>query len=105
MPLPCIDPADYDAQLAAKVERFKTDFAPFALPEPAVHASAPQNYRMRAEFRIWHDHDCVDRVDYAMFDAAEPKQPIAIESFPTAVESICVLMSRLREAVSLFLAR
>ena len=62
MSLPRIEPAEYGAQLAAKVEKFKSDFAPFALPEPAVHASAPQNYRMRAEFRVWHDHDRVDRV-------------------------------------------
>jgi len=96
MPLPSTEPDDYGAQLATKLAQFKSDFAPFALPEPAVHASSPQHYRLRAEFRIWHQDD---RVDYAMFDAEKPKQPIAIESFPPAVESICALMSRLRESL------
>lgn len=96
MPLPSTDPEDYDVQLATKLEQFKSDFSPFELPEPAVHASLPLHYRLRAEFRIWHQDD---RLDYAMFDSAEPKQPIAIERFPTAVETICTLMSRLREAL------
>ena len=103
MPLPSIEPADYDAQLATKVEKFKSDFTPFALPEPAVHASAPQNYRMRAEFRVWHHHDRDDRVgcvDYAMFDSADPKQPVIIDDFPTACAAICAAMPRLRDAVS-----
>ena len=91
-----IDPTEYEAQLASKVSQFKCDFAPFDLPEPVVHASLPQHYRLRAEFRIWHQGE---RVDYAMFDAAEPKQPIVIDDFPTAVESICALMSRLRESL------
>ena len=94
MPLLFPDPADYGAQLAAKLDQFKSDFSPFELPEPAVHASLPQHYRLRAEFRIWHQDG---RVDYAMFDSAEPKQPIVVDDFPTAVESICALMSRLRE--------
>ncbi len=90
------DPAAYDAQLAAKLGQFKSDFASFALPEPAVHTSAPQHYRLRAEFRIWHQDG---RVDYAMFDAAESKRPIVIDGFPAAVESICDLMARLRAAL------
>lgn len=94
MPLPSIDPANYDTQLADKVARYKSAFAPYDLPEPAVYASAPQHYRLRAEFRIWHDND---RLDYAMFDPDEPKQPVAIHDFPMAVEPICAVMPRLRE--------
>ncbi|WP_332673284.1 tRNA (uridine(54)-C5)-methyltransferase TrmA [Aromatoleum sp.] len=94
MPLPSIDPALYSSQLAEKVAGFKRAFAPFAVPEPAVFASAPMHYRLRAEFRMWHDGD---RVDYAMFDPADPKQPVAIDTFPAAAEPICALMPRLRE--------
>ena len=90
------DSAAYDAQLAAKLAQFKHDFSPFDLPEPAVHASSPQHYRLRAEFRIWHQDG---RVDYAMFDAAQSKRPIVIDDFPAAVESISDLMSRLRESL------
>jgi tRNA (uracil-5-)-methyltransferase len=102
MSLPRIEPAEYDAQLAAKVEKFRNDFAPFGLPEPAVHASAPQNYRMRAEFRIWHERDCAERagrIDYAMFDGADARQPVLIDDFPLADPAICRAMPRLRDAV------
>ena len=94
MPLSRIDPAAYASLLADKVSRFRRDFAPFDLPEPAVFASAPLHYRLRAEFRMWHEGG---RVDYAMFDPAEPKRPVAIDHFPVADESICAVMPRLRE--------
>lgn len=94
MPLPRIDPADYSRQLEEKVCRFRHAFAPFALPDPAIFASEPLHYRLRAEFRMWHDGA---RLDYAMFDPDDPKQPIAIEDFPPAATSICAAMPRLRE--------
>ena len=94
MPLPSIDPARYPSLLADKVSQFKRAFAPFAVPEPAVFPSVPLHYRLRAEFRMWHEGD---RIDYAMFDPADPKTPIAIEMFPVAAEPICAVMPRLRE--------
>jgi tRNA (uracil-5-)-methyltransferase len=94
MSLPQIDPATYEAQLATKLAEFKTNFAPFGLPEPAVFRSAPLHYRQRAEFRVWH---AGERIDYAMFAPADPKRPIVLEDFPTAAASICALMPRLRE--------
>ncbi|WP_301102171.1 tRNA (uridine(54)-C5)-methyltransferase TrmA [Propionivibrio sp.] len=96
MTLANIDPAAYASQLASKVAQFQCDFSPFALPELAVHPSAPEHYRLRAEFRMWHQGE---RLDYAMFDAAKPKQPVVIEHFPTATASICAAMPRLREAL------
>lgn len=94
MSLPRIDPADYPGQLAAKVEKFRQDFAAFAVPEPLVHSSAPLNYRLRAEFRMWHEGL---RVDYAMFDSAAPKTPVIIEDFPAVAEPIARAMPVLRE--------
>ena len=96
MPLPRIDPALYPAQLAAKVARFKDDFAAFALPEPAVFASAPLHYRLRAEFRIWHHGEVFD---YAMFDPENPRQPVLMADFPVADTAVCALMPRLRAAL------
>ena len=92
MPLPRIDPANYAAQLVGKVAQFERDFTPFAIPEPEVLPSAPKHYRLRAEFRIWHQGD---QLDYAMFDPENPKQPVMVEHFPMAAESICALMPRL----------
>ncbi|HMV63286.1 MAG TPA: tRNA (uridine(54)-C5)-methyltransferase TrmA [Rhodocyclaceae bacterium] len=93
MPLPRFDPADYDAQLAAKVARLRADFAPFGLPEPAVFRSEPLHYRLRAEFRLWHREG---RVDYAMFDPENPRQPVILDDFPAAAEPIHAAMPRLR---------
>lgn len=96
MPLPQPDPACYAGQLADKVGRFKADFAAFALPEPAVFASQPLHYRLRAEFRIWHHGDVFD---YAMFDPENPRQPVLMADFPVADAAICALMPRLRTAI------
>ncbi|MDR2838045.1 MAG: tRNA (uridine(54)-C5)-methyltransferase TrmA, partial [Azonexus sp.] len=96
MPLPDLDPAAYPTQLAAKTARFKADFAAFDLPEPAVFASAPLHYRLRAEFRIWH-HGAV--FDYAMFDPDNPRLPVLMADFPAADAAICALMPRLRAAL------
>lgn len=94
MALPIIDPAQYATQLSAKLARFKDQFAEFGIPEPGVFESEPLHYRMRVEFRMWH-HD--GRVDYAMFDPADPKRVVIIEAFPAAAESICRAMGRLRD--------
>ena len=93
MPLPNIDPTQYDSQLATKIARFREDFAEFDLPAPAVHRSAPQHYRLRAEFRIWHHGD---DLDYAMFDPENPKRPVLMVDFPAACERICSAMPRLK---------
>jgi tRNA (uracil-5-)-methyltransferase len=86
----------YEDQLAAKLARFREDFAPLGLPEPAVFRSTPTEYRLRAEFRLWH-HD--GRLDYAMFDAANPRQPLLLDDFPAAAAPIRTAMPRLRDAL------
>jgi len=48
---------DYDAQLAEKVSRLETMMTPFAAPDVEVFRSPVSHYRMRAEFRLWHDGD------------------------------------------------
>jgi tRNA (uracil-5-)-methyltransferase len=96
MPLPTFDPAQYADQLDQKRARFEAGFARFDLPPPAVFASAPQGYRMRAEFRIWH---VGAQVHYAMFDPESPRTPVLIEHFPPAAEPIARVMTPLREAI------
>ncbi|MBS1144988.1 MAG: tRNA (uracil-5-)-methyltransferase [Proteobacteria bacterium] len=97
MPLPSFDPAVYPAQLAAKLEYFEQAFAALGVKNTVAHASTPLHYRLRAEFRIWHDGD---RLDYAMFDPEDPKVPIALDTFPPAAESICTLMPCLRDRLA-----
>ncbi|KAB2920045.1 MAG: tRNA (uridine(54)-C5)-methyltransferase TrmA, partial [Dechloromonas sp.] len=65
-------------------------------PEPAVFASAPLHYRLRAEFRIWHHGEVFD---YAMFDPENPRQPVLMADFPVADAAVCALMPSLRAAI------
>ncbi|MEO8409076.1 MAG: tRNA (uridine(54)-C5)-methyltransferase TrmA [Propionivibrio sp.] len=96
MPLADLDPTQYQAQLSTKVAQFTASFADLGLPDPAVFSSEPLHYRLRAEFRVWHDEG---RVDYAMFASDDPKRPILIDTFPAASASICAAMPRLRAAL------
>jgi tRNA (uracil-5-)-methyltransferase len=91
-----IDPANYSAQLASKAHALQQLLQPFTALAPEVFASQPQNYRMRAEFRIWHDGD---QLDYVMFDN-DTKQRIALDQFAPASALINRLMPRLRDFLS-----
>ena len=61
-----------------------------------VYPSEPKNYRMRAEFRLWHEGD---DLFYAMFEPGNKYQPIRIESFPQASERINELMLPLLDGI------
>jgi len=97
MPLSTIDPANYDHQLTEKIARFKADFAPLDLPEPAVFESSRTAYRMRAEFRVWH---LGTQVHYAMFNPESPRSPILIEQFAPVAEPIARVMMPVRDYIS-----
>ncbi|GAA5172795.1 tRNA (uridine(54)-C5)-methyltransferase TrmA [Viridibacterium curvum] len=86
-------PQDYETQLAEKVAAFNAAFSEFGAPAPEVFASAPSHYRMRAEFRVWHQGE---RLDFAMSDPQDPKRAVVIESFPAASRRICDAMPDLR---------
>ena len=91
-----ISPENYSTLLEQKVARCRERFNSLSLPDPQVIASAPEHYRMRAEFRIWHEGD---DLYYAMFDPADPKTPLRVDDFPVASLAICELMPRLRDAL------
>ena len=81
----------YQLQLDAKIERIHNQFSKFNPPELEVFASPEKNFRMRAEFRIWHTED---DMFYAMFerDADQQKVVVRIDEFPIADQSINDLM-------------
>lgn len=89
-----IDIAAYPEQLAAKCDRVEAMLSAFAPPAAQRVPSPPQGFRLRAEFRIWHDGD---DLYYAMFDGQDPKTPLRIDEFPIASERIQAAMPRLRE--------
>ncbi|MCL1124000.1 tRNA (uridine(54)-C5)-methyltransferase TrmA [Shewanella surugensis] len=67
MNLAAMDPTTYDAQLEQKRVKLAQLFSHFDTPQLEIFASEPEHYRMRAEFRIWHDGD---DMYYYMFDKA-----------------------------------
>ncbi len=96
MPLSRIEPERYTELLAEKTARVQQLFTELQPPEPTVFSSAPLHYRMRAEFRLWHEGD---ELFYAMFRPDAPKDPVRIDHFPVACEPICALMPKLIDAV------
>lgn len=80
--------AAYQAQLAEKSDRLTTLLAPFAAPALAVFPSPPEHYRMRAEFRVWHDGD---DLYYVMFNP-ETKEKYRVDQFAAANVLINQLM-------------
>lgn len=109
-----VRPDTYREELDVKIERARSHFAaapapapapsnpdpkplePIELPPTEVHESARANFRMRAEFRVWHDGD---RSYLAMFDSDDPKTPIEVPAFPMGSERINDLMPRFLEEI------
>ena len=90
---------EYTAQLQQKAGYLKQRFAEFSLPEWQVFASPEKHYRMRAEFRVWHEGE---HISYAMFEPGQKAGSASlrrIDSLPTASAAINVLMPRLLAAV------
>jgi tRNA (uracil-5-)-methyltransferase len=80
------------AQLQRKREHLTGLLAPLGAPEPEVHASAPINFRQRAEFRVWHEG--VDTF-YLMFGGPDSREQVRLREFPTASRRINALMTQL----------
>lgn len=92
MPLSTFDPDHYPQLLAAKAARVQDLLAPFGGPDAEIVASPGSGFRMRAEFRVWHDGD---DLDYVMFRRGEPATPVPVTYFPIACERIQQLMPKL----------
>ncbi|MFK7731568.1 MAG: tRNA (uridine(54)-C5)-methyltransferase TrmA [Pseudomonadales bacterium] len=86
----------YQQQLASKLALIRRHLAPFTSANPDVFESPASGYRMRAEFRIWHEGD---RSDYVMFPKGKPKEPYRIESFSAGSAAIQRLMPLVIEKI------
>lgn len=71
---------EYQHLLAKKVAKIRTLFAEFTLPPMSIYSSPTRYYRMRAEFRIWHNKE---ELYHVMYDPIS-KRRIRIDSFPVA---------------------
>lgn len=91
------DPTIYAEQLAKKETLTKEEFAPFYCGEIDVYASPASHFRMRAEFKIWHEDGTAS---FAMFEPGEYKKPFKITDFSIGAEAITSRMPPLIEAVN-----
>lgn len=96
MPLSNVNPDNYQLQLERKAERIRKDFSIFNPPNIDIYDSPPLYYRMRAEFKIWHEGD--DSY-YVMFRADDKKNPIRIDNFPIGSLKINQLMTAIMTCV------
>ncbi len=91
-----IDPTLYPAALEAKLESFKDTLDGLSFGQVEVFDSAPSGFRMRAEFRIWHE----DGVAHYAMNRAGEKRPYIIREFPIAGELIGQLMAPLLASIN-----
>jgi len=92
-----VDPQHYEQQLTDKIARITEQFSNLDMPTIEAFDSPKSHYRMRAEFKIWHEGD---RCDYAMYQPGEYKKPFIIEQFPVGSELINRLMKELIDIVN-----
>ena len=95
MSLEFVDPDNYESQLDAKKEQFTQLFSTFELPELACFSSEKMHYRMRSQFRVWHEGEDL----YFYMTDQETKARIRVEQFLPASTLINELMPRLVEAL------
>ncbi|KER40700.1 tRNA (Uracil-5-)-methyltransferase family protein [Neisseria meningitidis 992008] len=91
---------DYTQQLQGKKDYLKTLFAGLDVPEWEVYESPDKHYRMRAEFRIWHEGG---EMFYAMFEKgqkASGASMIRCDRFEAASEAVNRLMPELIAAAA-----
>ena len=93
-----LNKADYQRQLNNKVTDYKHLMAEagIKIPELDIYVSEPYGFRMRAEFRVWHEDG---QAHYAMNKPGE-KRPYIIQDFPIGSALINQLMPKIMAAVN-----
>lgn len=90
-----LSPALYSQQLNEKIAHVKSLFSPFWGKEIDVFESDAEHFRMRAEFRVWHDNE---KTDFIMFD--EDRKPYVVTTFPIASVRVNELMQQVHKAIN-----
>ncbi|MGI9295398.1 MAG: tRNA (uridine(54)-C5)-methyltransferase TrmA [Pseudomonadales bacterium] len=83
---------EYAEQLREKCTGIQQLLASYSPPQPSIYESPVDHFRMRAEFRVWHDND---ECFYVMFPPGKKQQPYRVDEFPMATQTINRLMPAL----------
>ena len=92
MKVGAVSPENYTTLLAEKAQVLCDRFSTLSMPELEIHESSALHYRMRTEFRIWHEGE---KIHYAMFDPDRKDKPYFLTEFPVASLRINELMPQL----------
>jgi tRNA (uracil-5-)-methyltransferase len=98
MPLSRVQPQHYEDLLQQKVDAVCQLLEPLSPPQPEVFPSSPEGFRLRAEFKIWHEGE---DLNYVMFRREDPKTPVTITEFPIASSCIQAMMPILRDKLKM----
>ena len=90
-----INPNDYHRLLEEKSSALEASFQTFQPPALKTFESPPLHYRMRAEFRVWHDGDDLYHI---MFDP-DTKDKYRVDEFPPGAELINTTMTKLLDLI------
>ena len=96
MKIGAAEPEKYRFQLEEKCLITQEEFKQFNPPKLEVFASPPSHYRMRAEFKIWHE---AEHSYYVMFPPGEKRHPIKVDEFSIGSHKINELMPKLMASV------
>jgi len=83
-----VDVANYDKQLAEKESFLQNLLQPFNPPAVDCFRSDVKNYRLRAEFRVWHDDDDL----YHIVFNSKTREKVRVDQFPSASRLINDMM-------------
>lgn len=87
--------SNYQQTLTQKQQRLKRLLSKFAVEKIAVFPSNPMHYRLRAEFRIWHENDDIHYVMTQTGQKATAASIIHTPQLPAASRAINELMPKL----------
>ncbi|WP_028471340.1 tRNA (uridine(54)-C5)-methyltransferase TrmA [Neptunomonas japonica] len=96
MALSDIQPERYDELLAEKVAGVRDNFTAFELPDIETFASPKTHYRLRAEFRVWHEGD---DLYYVMFEPGDNRNPIRVDECAMVAPRIHEVMFDLLDVI------
>ena len=105
MPHQWIDPDNYIALFSTKIEQFQQQLESLSLNDKLPHLesfdSPPSHYRMRAEFKVWHEGE---QSHLAMIEPKTGKR-LFIDQFPVASthinKSMMALMQLINQSLNL----
>jgi len=86
-----VDVANYQQQLTEKSEFLVERFKEFTIPNLETYPSEPSHYRLRAEFRVWHQDEDL----YHIVFNSLTKEKVRVDQFPSASQLINDVMTKL----------